>query len=296
MNPMDQQLQAFIAVAELQNFTRAAERLHTTQPAISIQIQNLERNLGTKLLERTNKYVRLNRAGDIVYSHAKQIQGLYQQMERLVEDMVSTVGGNLIIGSSFTFGEYVLPRTIAGFCTEYPRIKPTVTIENSRQVVEGVARGALDIGIIEGNIEMDGVLIEPFAQDTVDIVASIHCPLPPDTLVTAEELSELTWVVREEGSGTREVTDRGWHEWGIHPRSIVEFGSTQAVKEAVEAGMGVTVLSNWVIRKELTLGTLVTLKCSETPIQRNFYLVTRDTEFHTKASQTFREFLLNEWS
>jgi LysR family transcriptional regulator, transcriptional activator of the cysJI operon len=293
---MDQQLQAFIAVAELQNFTRAAELLHTTQPAISVQIQNLERIFGTKLLDRTNKYVRLNRAGDIVYYHAKQIQALHEQMERYVDDLVNTAGGKLAIGSSYTFGEYVLPRLIAQFCHLYPLIRPKISIENTREVVGDIARGTLDIGIVEGQVDAVGVIVESYSEDIVHIVASSECHLATDVLASPEALSQVTWIVREEGSGTREVTDRVLREWGIHPQALIEFGSTQAVKEAVEAGMGITVLSNWVTRKELQLGTLVTLKCSETPIRRNFYIVTRQSEFHTKAAQTFREFLLKEWT
>src|SRR5690625_4269589 len=117
---MDQYLRVFITVVERENFTRAAEELHMTQPAVSQYIRLLEEDIGTRLLERTNKYVRLNQAGEIVYHHAKEISGLYTKMQNLVDDLTEKAKGPLAIGASYTFGEYVLPRLLANLCTEYP--------------------------------------------------------------------------------------------------------------------------------------------------------------------------------
>lgn len=288
---VDQQLLSFVTAVEQQNFTRAAEILHTTQPAVSQHILNLERSLNVRLLERTSKYVRLNRAGEIVYQHAKEILSLYERMNRLIDDLVNVAAGPLLIGASLTFGEYVLPRVIAKFRELYPDIIPTIAIDNTHHVVEQVARGQLDVGIIEGTYIGNEVDIEPFAEDTVVVVASVQHPIAKQKRPRADQLAAETWIVREKGSGTREITDRVFSAYNIHPANVMEFGSTQVIKESVEAGLGITILSKWVIRKELLLGTLCEIPLAPPPIRRQFSIVTRKSDFHTKACELFCEFL-----
>lgn len=131
---MDRQLHVFVTVAEMENFSRAAEELHMTQPAVSQYIQSFERTMGTNLLERSNKFVRLNKAGEIVYHHAKEILGLYTKMHYLIDDLTNKTSGPLSIGASYTFGEYVLPHVIAKMHKKYPLIIPTITIGNTKEV------------------------------------------------------------------------------------------------------------------------------------------------------------------
>ena len=294
---MDQQLLAFVTVADEQNFTRAANKLHVSQPAISQHIQNLEQRLNVKLLDRTNKYVRLNRAGDVVYHHAKEILGLYGQLTRLVQDLKDEASGSLSIGASFTFGEYVLPHVVAEFRQTYPKIVPSIAVENTQAVVELVARGELDIGIIEGSaMHNAGVDVIPFAEDTVVVVAPSHHPLTSQALVTTQEIGAECWIVRERGSGTREITDYVFRTYGIQPKTMIEYSSTQVIKESVEAGLGITILSKWAIRKELMCSTLRIVPLSDSPIRRQFSIVLRKSEFYTKSLQLFRDFLIERSS
>ncbi|EPZ48311.1 MULTISPECIES: LysR family transcriptional regulator [Alicyclobacillus] len=292
---MDQQLLAFVTVADEQSFTRAAEKLHISQPAISQHIQALEQRLDIKLLDRTNKYVRLNKAGEVAYHHAREILSLYSHMTRLIQDLKEEASGTLAIGASFTFGEYVLPHIIARFRSQYPKIDPTITIANTHTVVEQVSRGELDIGIVEGHAGHEGsVEVTAFAEDTVVVVASSTHPLASVSRATAAELERECWIVREQGSGTREVTDRVFQEFGIHPRAMIEYGSTQVIKESVEAGLGITLLSTWAIRKELTCQTLKAIPFAERPITRQFSMVQRKSDFYPKSIQLFTEFLIEE--
>ncbi len=131
---MDQQLLVFATVAEKSNFSRAAEELHMTQPAVSQYIRTFEQQIGTRLMERTNKYVRLNKAGEIVYHHAKEILGLYSRMQYLVDDLMHKAEGRLSIGASYTFGEYVLPGIIAALEQRFPNIEATATIGNTEKI------------------------------------------------------------------------------------------------------------------------------------------------------------------
>lgn len=295
---MDQQLMSFVTVADCRSFTKAAEVLHTTQPAVSQNIQNLERRLNVKLLERSNKFVGLNKAGEVVYHYAKEILHLYGQMTRMVGDLINEPSGPLTIGSSLTFGEYVLPHALSKFLQHFPDIRPSISIENTRDVVEHVASGLLDVGIIEGTHDNEDVEVVDFADDTVMIVACADHPLSKvnrsDVASIVEQLSQETWIVREPGSGTREVTESTLSKYNIRPSNLMEFGSLQVIKESVEAGLGVTVLSKWVIRKELALGTLTPIEVGEEPTRRNFSVVLKKSDFRTKSTQLFADFLRDQ--
>ncbi|GED67349.1 LysR family transcriptional regulator [Brevibacillus reuszeri] len=288
---MDQQLLVFVTVADRQNFSRAAEELHMTQPAVSQYILSLERAVGTKLLERSNKYVRLNKAGEIVYHHAREILGLYTRMQSLVDDLMNTPSGHLTIGASYTYGEYVLPHVIARMRQHYPLITPTITIHNSTVITELVANRQLDVGIVEGEFLQEKMCVEPFADDRMYLIVSPAHPLAKKEEVNVSELLDETWIVREEGSGTREAAEKMFRMLQIQPKKQMEFGSTQVIKEAVEAGLGISLLSYWAIRKERKLGTLCTLKVAGTPVTRDFSLVTKTKEFHTKALDIFMDLI-----
>ncbi|GMK43490.1 LysR family transcriptional regulator [Paenibacillus glycanilyticus] len=284
---MDQSLLVFMAVAETRHFTRAAEALHMTQPAVSQHIQALESNIGTKLLDRSNKHVRLNKAGEIVYKHGKEIEGLYTRMQRLVDDLMHNASGMLSIGASYTFGEYVLPHAIAYLQVHYPLIKPTITIGNTKEISSLVAGGQLDIGIVEGELEHGKLYAEPLAKDRMYVVTASSHPFAAADDIDAVRLQQETWIVREEGSGTREVTERMFLERGLNPENRMVFGSTQIIKESVEAGLGISLLSHWAVRKEIALGTVSRLTVGGRPVERDFSLLTGMHQQHTKAAEVF---------
>jgi LysR family transcriptional regulator, transcriptional activator of the cysJI operon len=290
---MDQSLLVFVTVVEKKSFTRAADALHMTQPAVSQYIQNLERNVGTKLLDRSNKYVELNIAGEIVYHHANEIIGLYTQMQNLVDDTMNKASGILAIGASYTFGEYVLPHIVAYLQTQYPLIKPKITIANTRRISEWVANRQLDIGIVDGEVQHNNLPLEAFADDLMYIVAAANYPGVNQNPRKITELESETWIVREETSGTREATEKMFSELNFYPNSIMEFGSTQIIKESVQAGLGITLLSHCTIQKELLLGILQTVAVPGTPFQRKFSLITPPTRFKTKATAVFVDILRN---
>jgi len=284
---LDQGLLVFVTVVEKANFTRAAEALNMTQPAVSQYIQALERSMGSKLLERSNKFVRLNKAGEIVYQHAKGILVEYDRMRRLVDDLQNLAGGPLTIGASYTFGEYILPHIIAGLHKAFPLIKPSITIGNTQEIGNLILNRRLDVGIVEGELTSEQLAIEPVANDLMYIVSSPQHALAQRETVTDSKLKEATWIIREVGSGTREAADKMFAAFQWYPEKVMEFGSTQIIKEAVEAGLGISLLSQWVIRKELSIRRVKLLKCVNTPVRREFSLVTPAATLHTKAAQVF---------
>lgn len=289
---IDQQLEVFVMVAEKQNFTRAAEALHMTQPAVSQYIRMLEENMGQRLLERTNKYVYLNKAGEIVYHHAKEIIALYDRMENLVEDLTDNPVGPLSIGASYTFGEYVLPEILAKMKRNYPEIKPIVSIGNTKEIADLVKRHQLDIGIVEGDVIQDKELtMEDVATDFMYIVASPQHPLNlRKDKIEAKSLEQVDWFLREKGSGTRAAIDKVFQQLEIQPKSTLTLGSTQPIKSLVEKGMGISLMSEWAIQKELRDGDVTILPVEGLPLSRKFSTLIA-TPFRSKALQVFIKLL-----
>lgn len=290
---MDQHLQVFVTVAEKQNFSRAAEEHHMTQPAVSQYIRAFEEMIGTRLLERSNKYVRLNKAGEIVYHHGKEILGLYTKMQSLVDDLANKAKGPLAIGASYTFGEYVLPRIIASLQRTYPDIKPKVTIGNTSNIADLVAGNQLDIGIVEGHFNDKHLVEETFAEDSMVIVASPEHELAQKKeKVEIRDIENETWIVREHGSGTREATEKVFRLFEMKPANLMHFSSTQPIKESVEAGLGISLLSQWAIQKELKYGDLKVINIKGLPLSRQFSIVTK-SPFQTKTLEVFISLLRN---
>ncbi|AZV43414.1 transcriptional regulator [Peribacillus asahii] len=288
---MDQLLSVFISVADKRNFSRAAEELHMTQPAVSQQIQQLEKHVGAKLLLRTNKSVQLTKAGEIVYLHAKEITGLYKRMSMLVNELNNEPTGPLKIGASYTFGEYVLPHILARMKNLFPNIFPSVQIGNTRDIAKAITSHEIDVGIVEGEISLRNIYIKSVSTDQMYIVAGGKYPIYFNKEVTRRQVEQENWIVREVGSGTREATETLFQSLQIRPSKLMEFGSTQLIKEAVEAGLGISYLSELTVKKERMLGTIQVLNVKGTPIKRNFSVITESVESHTKSVNLFIELI-----
>ncbi|MEH7440080.1 LysR family transcriptional regulator [Neobacillus drentensis] len=288
---MDHYLKVFVKVVEKGNFSKAAEDLHMTQPAVSQYIKVLEELVGARLLERNNKFVRLNKAGEIVFHHAKEILALYSNMQYLIDDLTNKASGPIAIGASYTFGEYILPHIIARLQAKYPLITPTIQIHNTKEIIDLVQTHQLDIGIVEGHINEKVPNVEIVSEDKMVIVASSQNPLLKEGRGRKiAELGEETWILREKGSGTREAAEHLFDILDFTPKKVMEFGSTQVIKESVEAGLGISLLSQWAIKKELMYGYLDIVDVEGLPFKRNFSILTH-SPYQTKALQQFIETL-----
>jgi DNA-binding transcriptional LysR family regulator len=288
---MDQSLSVFTEVADTRNFSRAAERLHLTQPAVSQHIRALEERLKVRLLERNNKSVTLTKAGEIVLHHAKEIGGLYRRMEEMVNELMHYTGGPLSIGASYTFGEYVLPPTLARLNADFPDILPSVTIGNTADIAEKVRNRLLDVGIVEGEEIGTGLTVEKLAEDEMVVAAGERHPLADITRIPLALLEDQTWLVREQGSGTRAAADKMFTMLGLKPARLMEMGSTQSIKETVEAGLGVTLQSRWALSKELGLGSLKVLNIEGLPVKRSFHVLLRNGDLRTRTMEVFLQTL-----
>lgn len=261
-----------------------------SQPAVSQHIQALEERIGTKLLDRNNKFVKLNKAGEIVYHYGKEIAALYNKMEYLVDDLTNNASGPINIGASYTFGEYLLPNLIAELLRLYPYIQPAVTIGNTEEIAHLVNNSQLDIGIIEGYTPKKFLVQKEFLEDSMVIVASPGLALNYADSITAEELGKYTWLMRETGSGTREASGKLFEKLKIIPDNFLTFSSTQSIKAAAEAGLGLTLLSHCAVQKELKYGDLITINTSGIPLKRTFSYL-KNSHYQSKVLESFTTLL-----
>lgn len=284
---MYQHLIVFIEVVERKNFTRAAEALHMTQPAVSQYISAFEKEIGSQLIERTNKSVELNKAGEMVYVYAKSIIKEYEQMKLLISDMKSEPSGKLQIGASYTIGEYYLPKLLAKLQAQYPSIIPYVTIGNTDYISSKLLQREIDIGLIEGDFFHNQLQIHPFAIDEMYLIGSRKEFIFKEKL-THRELENQTWIIREEGSGTRKMLEDYLKVNEIEPKRMITLGSTQTIKEGVESGLGISLLSQLTFQKELELHRVIKLSTPGIPIKRRFSVITNKQDFQPKALQVFQ--------
>ncbi|MEK5493351.1 LysR family transcriptional regulator [Paenibacillus sp. FSL R7-0297] len=280
-------LRVFVTVVEQQHFSKAGELLNLSQPGVSLHIRNLENEFAVKLLHRSPKQVRLTEAGAILYKHAKQMLMHYEEAGREIRLLQDEVTGTLQIGASFTIGEYVLPARLADFARQYPLVILQVTIGNTEEIIAAVRSNRLDIGFIEGETSGSDLIIIPYMKDEMILVAPSGHPLSGEIAVEDQMLHNEVWVLREPGSGTRAFSDRFLQESGIPVKRSYVFNSSQGVKEAVSAGLGLSLLSRWIVRKELASGELSELRIRHTLTERDFRIIRQKNAPDTLAMRVF---------
>ncbi|RTE09784.1 LysR family transcriptional regulator [Paenibacillus whitsoniae] len=276
-------LRVFATVAEQSNFSRAAELMNLSQPGVSLHIRNLENELGTKLMHRSPKHVKLTAAGEILYRHAKQILSLYEEARQEIRLLQDEVTGTLKIGASFTIGEYLLPRLLAGYIREYPKVDVQVTIGNTEEINRAIVANDLDLGLVEGEVAQAELQAVSFQNDELVLIVSPDHALRAFRTVTPDQLQRHVWIVRERGSGTRAVSDRFFADAGMALGKHFVFNSTQGVKEAVAAGLGVAILSRLTIQKELLSGELCEIGIEGYRFDRDFVLLQKQDHTTTMA-------------
>lgn len=287
-----QALRTFVLVVECGNFTKAAEALLTTQPNVSLQVKQLETMLDTKLLDRSPKHVRLTGSGKILYDRARQLLALYNKTLEDIHDYHHKVYGSLTIAASYTIGEYLLPQMLPEFHEAFPDIEISVHIDNTEHVSQNVHLLKADLGLIEGTIEEKDLLIKPFMRDKMLLVASPDHPAA--IRPSLEALQGATWVGREKGSGTREFMMHFLSNYGIRVKHQMIISSNQGIKEAVIRGLGLTVLSELVVKKALESGELVYLPFPDEIRTRVLSYILPTGHDHSKTSNAFLQFL-QDW-
>ena len=288
----DRRLQVFHTVARLLSFTKAAETLHMTQPAVTFQVRQLEEYFNTRLFDRTHNRISLTDAGARVYQYSDKIFELYGEMENAVREMTGEISGSLNIGASTTIAEYMLPALLGDFRAKYPDVSIHLKVSNTDGIVSMVENNTIDLGVVEAPVSNKNLVVDECRRDNlVAIVPPGHAKAGLEK-ITLQELLEHPFICREEGSGTREVINEYMNNESDCQSCMdiaMELGSPEAVKGAVEAGMGISVVSNATIQKELRLGTLVAIEL-DPPLERPFSFVHQKQKFRVRVMEELLDF------
>lgn len=288
----DRRLQVFHTVARLLSFTKAAESLHMTQPAVTFQVRQLEEYFNTRLFDRTHNRISLTEAGERVYKYADRIFALYAEMENSVRDLTGEVSGVLMLGASTTIAEYMLPALLGDFKAKYPEVSIRLQVANTDGIVSMVENNIIDLGVVEAPVSNKNLVVETCRMDQMVLIVPPGHELANEKSVPITELTRYPYICREEGSGTREVMLEAMNAAGANAADlniVMELGSPEAVKGAVEAGMGVSILSRATIEKEIKLGSLVAINI-EQPLERPFSFVHQKQKFRLRAMEMLLDF------
>ena len=290
------QLYIFQMVANHLSFSRAAEAMAITQPAVSIQVQELEKFLGITLFHRRPRGLKITEAGNAVLAYAQQIFALSSQLIYTVQEMEELHSGRLVLGASSTPGEYVLPLVVGRFRQIYPGIQVELVIGNTSNIMQRILDGDMDLGMIGDHVEESSSELDmvDYQDDDIVLVAapshSVHSLERPNV----EQIVELGLVAREQGSATRLAAERQFRTLGTVPKIAVELGSNQAVKQAACAGGGIGIISKLGITAELNAGMLKVLDVAGWACRRPLTLIQPKDRYLSPSQRAFREFLMAE--
>jgi DNA-binding transcriptional LysR family regulator len=290
----DHKLKVFCIVAETKSFSRASEIIRLTQPAVSLQIQALEEMYGTKLFNRSGCVITLTQAGEMLYKYAKEINSLYASAEKEIGGVTGLVKGVISVGASSTIGNYVLPSVVSDFKRRYPKVGVHIHIGNTKAVVEFLNAGSVDIGLVEGDVNKQKLVIEKLIPDEMVLIMSPYHHLAKKSSVSIMELSKEPLIMREEGSGSRQAIEKYLSKHGISHQNLkisLIMGSTESIKGAVEEGLGISILSRWASKKEVRYGSLKNAVFKEEKFLRDFSLVKRKSKEPSHTIEQFMGFL-----
>lgn len=287
------QLQCFSAVARRLSYTRAAEELHLTQPAVSMQIRQLEQQAGLALTEQLGKQVYLTEAGEEVYRYAKSILHQVDEMDDVLDKLKGFSGGRLHI-AAISSANYFAPKLLGTFHQRYPDVSVSMDVTNQSAVVKQVIDNEVDMAIMGQPPDHAHLEATPFMDNPLIIVAEPGHRLASRKRIALKDLEKEVFLTREPGSGTRGAMQRFFREQKLTLTTGMEMGSLSGIKQGVQAGLGLGLLPRGAVEVELMLGRLVELKIKGLPIPRHWYVVMQKGKRLSVAAEEFRRLLTNE--
>lgn len=284
-------LAIFHAVAETGSISACAERMHISQPAISRQLKAFEQRIGVVLFERLPRGMRLTQPGEVLRDYAARLFAIARTAEAAVKELSDARQGHLSIGASNTVGTYILPTLLARFRRGYPDVGISMFVGNTEQVSQGVADLRFMIGFIEGPLHVPDLRADRFIDDEILPVAAADHPLSGKKRLLAADLCGQPLLMREPGSGTRELIEAHLQRHGIHPGNIVEFGNTEAIKQAAVHGGGIAWLPRVCMPRELAARELVRLPVKLPTLRRPLSVIRRPGGYTAPVAEAFLELL-----
>lgn len=293
MNLTLRQLRIFEAVARLLSFTRASEELHLTQPAVSMQIKQMEQVVGLPLFEQVGKKIHLTEAGHEMAQYSRRILGIMAEAEQVIAEMKGLSRGRLTISVAST-ANYFVPRLWATFRAQHPDVNVSLNVTNRAGLIQALAENATDLVIMGQPPENLDLVAESFMPNPLVVVAPPSHPLARKKKIPLGRLQQETFLVREPGSGTRSLMERVFAEKGLELSTPMEMSSTEAIKQGVEAGLGLALLSAHTLEMESALKRLVILDVEGFPVVRDWYIVHRAGKRLSAVAQAFKDFVMRE--
>ncbi len=292
------QLRILKAIAAEGSFKRAADSLYVSQPAVSLQVQNLERQLDVPLFDRGGRRAQLTEAGHLLLSYGDRILSLCQETCRAIEDLQNLQGGTLIVGASQTTGTYLLPRMIGRFRQQYSDVAVQLHVHSTRRTAWSVANGQIDLAIIGGEVPpelQDSLEIIPYAEDELALLLPVFHPLARTSTVQREDLYKLQFIALDSQSTIRKVIDQVLTRSSIETRRLkieMELNSIEAIKNAVQAGLGAAFVSTSAIEKELQMGVLHRTRIEGVVVNRTLSVIVNPNRYRSKAAEAFMREIL----
>ncbi|GCE24573.1 LysR family transcriptional regulator [Dictyobacter alpinus] len=288
-----QNLRVFLKVAELEHITRASEELHLTQPAVTKIIQSLEHEAQLELVERQGRRIVLTHAGRVLQTYARKMFSLEREMDDALASLRDIHRGEIKLAANTTAGVYLLPSIVARFRTLYPQVGLNISILNSQDIIEHILDWSLDFGIVEGETSQlpGGLDVRFFTRDTLILVASPNHPWCGMDAITPEQLGDQTLIVREPGSGVRDMLERDLACRGITLHPLLTLTDNEAIKQMVISGVGSAVVSFLTVQRELASGDLVQIPFSSMSLHPQLSFIQRSDKQLSRAAQAFFSFL-----
>lgn len=289
-------LQVFMAIWELHGFSKAAEKINLTQPTVSGHIKTLEAILGTELFNRSARDVSPTKAAELFHPYARRILNLMSQAEQEMNLFIGREKGTLEIGGSNIPGEYILPLAVGQFKKGRPIIKITLKIGDTSEIVAAVGEGQLELGMVGAVIERPDIIFEACLVDDLLLVTPPDSPLAGKEQVKMAELTNYPFIMRENGSGTRKTIEKALEQTGNPFQAsdlsiIAEMGSTEAIRQAVKAGIGCSIISRRAVQKDVELGLMSASSLPELNLKRQFYLILPKQRRISPLAEEFRQFI-----
>ncbi len=278
-------MKIFVSVYQNQGITRAAEELHLAQPSVSLAVRELEEYYGIKLFDRISRRLYVTEQGKMFYDYALHIVSLFDQIEKGVRNWENM--GTLRIGSSITIGNVLIPDLVKRFKKTYPDITVNVSIYNSSYLEECIMNNSIDFALIEGIPAYPQIIAEPFMNDNLCLICSPDHPLAIQEVITPEDLEDYDFILREPGSGGREILESILTANQIHLNTIWESVSNQAIVKAVAENLGISILPYLLVAQDVKEGKVVKREVTGLPLSRKFTIIYHKHKYLTPSAQAF---------
>ncbi len=290
-------LEVFCRIVELKSFSKAAEAVHLSQPTVSGHIKALEEELRIRLFDRLGKTVAPTKAGELLYGYARKILTLRAEAEQAVHQLLGNLKGTLVLGGSTIPGGYVLPPLMAEFKAAHREVSMILKIGDSEAISRAVAEGTCELGVVGARFDEGRLTYHRFLEDELVVVVPGGHPWAKHKAIPLEELPKEPFIAREKGSGSRRFVEQRLQELGLEPGSfkiVAELGSGEAIRSAVKAGCGFSIVSARAIEADVMCGSLAAVRIKGVRLVRDFFIIHHKSRSRSPIAEAFLDFLLQK--